>query len=370
MRLARACICKYLEKKLVAGLCLNLAATLANRFFLIKHVNTLSDTIRRITGADQVGLGEEIQSLWSGYGVIQRATLHGGRFQNSDGPVHIVVKHIDITRARSNPRGWGNDIAHQRKVRSYQVEKTFYEIFSGHCGADCRVPRFVSAHEKEGEGGWIIVLEDLDSVGFGIRKSGVEREDIEGCLRWLATFHATFLGSEAGGLWPVGTYWHLETRPDEYAAMVSGPLKESAKLIDQRLNQASYQTLVHGDAKVANFCFPGDASGSVAAVDFQYVGRGCGMKDVAYFISSVLDDKEAAKQQEGLLAFYFQQLRDSVSARGIAVDFTALEREWRILYPFAWADFCRFLSGWAPGHWKLNSYNDQITKSVLEQLHD
>jgi Ser/Thr protein kinase RdoA (MazF antagonist) len=63
-----------------------------------------------------------------------------------------------------------------------------------------------------------------------------------------------------------------------------------AAVIDQVLNNCSYQTIVHGDAKLANFCF--SKEGAVSAVDFQYVGGGCGMKDVAYFLGSCLTGKE------------------------------------------------------------------------------
>ena len=325
-------------------------------------MTNLPDLIRQTTHAQSVELGEEIQKLWSGYGVIQRATLSGVD------PAQVIIKHIDISHARSNRRGWGGDLSHQRKVRSYQVEKKFYESFSANCGSACRVPRFVAAEEKLDNGGWIIVLEDLDTAGFNGRKQNVTARDIRACLAWLANFHVTFMGTEGKGLWPIGTYWHLATRPDELAAMPEGRLKQSAFQIDRRLNESKYQTLVHGDAKVANFCFSSMSPDRVAAVDFQYVGRGCGMKDVAYFVSSCLSDREATAQQESLLEFYFQRLQEALVKHKVNTDFSALETEWRELYPFAWADFCRFLAGWSPGHWKLNSYNDQITQAVLSQL--
>ena len=327
-------------------------------------MKNLSDTVCQITGAEAFEFVEEIQSLWSGYGVIQRAQLTGVR------PANVVIKHIDLSRARSNRRGWGGSISHQRKVRSYQVETKFYELFSSQCDRSCRVPRFIAADEKKDNTGWIIVLEDLDSAGFGRRKPQVAEQDIRACLAWLANFHATFVDSEGSGLWPIGTYWHLETRPEEFAAMPLGPLKRCAREIDRRLNEAKFQTLVHGDAKVANFCFSDIAINQVAAVDFQYVGRGCGMKDVAYFISSCLSEQEAADQQEWLLDYYFQQLKASLQSRSCEIKFSALESEWRELYPFAWADFCRFLSGWSPGHWKLNAYSDHITQSVIHELGD
>lgn len=72
--------------------------------------------------------------------------------------------------------------------------------------------------------------------------------------------------------------------------------------------------------------------------------------------------------QEPLLEFYFDQLQQAIALRGAAVNFAALEDEWRDLYPYAWADFCRFLTGWSPGHWKLNAYADSITERVLDEL--
>ncbi len=295
--------------------------------------------------------------------MIQRARLIGAERKE------VVIKHIDLSSSLENHRGWGGDISHQRKVRSYQVETAFYRAFALQCDEHCRVPKFIAAHEKEDQGGWILVLEDLDSANFSSRKHGVTAAEIRACLSWLANFHAKFMNSGASGLWSIGTYWHLDTRPDELAAMEDGPLKEYAAEIDRRLNQTQSQTLVHGDAKVANFCFSDrDDDEQVAAVDFQYVGRGCGMKDVAYFISSCLSEKEAAEQQESLLSFYFERLQAFLAIHHIDFDFSTLEHEWRELYPFAWADFCRFLSGWSPGHWKLNTYSDRITQSVIAQL--
>ena len=40
----------------------------------------------------------------------------------------------------------------------------------------------------------------------------------------------------------------------------------------------------------------------------------------------------------------------------------------RSVYRVAWADFHRFLKGWSPGHWKINSYSERVTKEVISQL--
>ena len=144
-------------------------------------------------------------------------------------------------------------------------------------------------------------------------------------------------------------------------------LSAAAAAIDSKLKASPFQTLVHGDAKLANFCFSSDGE-SVAAVDFQYVGGGCGIKDVAYFIGSCFGDEECQAQVPGLLDFYFERLRVTIVEREVAVDAEALEADWRSLYPFAWTDFHRFLKGWSPGHWKIHSYSERLAQEVLAQL--
>jgi len=212
------------------------------------------------------------------------------------------------------------------------------------------------------------VFEDLDASGFPLRKDTVSMIEIRACLRWLANFHATFMGKKPTELWPVGTYWHLDTRPDELAALADVELKQAATLIDQKLQASSWQTFVHGDAKLANFCFSEDGK-QVAAVDFQYVGGGCGMKDVAYFIGSCFYEEDCERYEVELLDYYFARLKEAVVKRNSSFDPASIEQDWRELYPVAWADFHRFLKGWSPGHWKINGYSERIAREVVAQLH-
>nr|WP_269523792.1 phosphotransferase [Coraliomargarita parva] len=302
-----------------------------------------------------------IQSLWSGYGAILRYGLEGAT-QTS-----VIVKHVSPPESTAHPRGWNTDISHQRKLHSYEVETVWYRDYANCCGETCRVPHCLAVVRKGDE--VVIVLEDLDAAGYPVRKSRVSDFELEACLSWLAYFHASFLGKVPTGLWPSGTYWHLETRPDELKVLAGEDplLCRAAGAIDSKLKASPYQTLVHGDAKLANFCFSEDGS-SVAAVDFQYVGGGCGMKDVAYFIGSCLSEDECADAEEALLDFYFVKLREALAISGKCVDTDALEADWRALYPVAWTDFHRFLKGWSPGHWKIHSYSERLARSVLTTL--
>lgn len=323
----------------------------------------LKDTFLSIildsTAADGIIRKENIQSLWSGYGEIDRYFLHGGNHER------IVVKHVKFPDETYHPRGWNTDLSHHRKLRSYQVEIAWYERWARLCDESCRIPACLAleAHEDE----IFMVLEDLDAAGFPVRKTSVDLEDIHACLHWLAQFHATFLHKLPEGLWETGTYWHLETRPEELEALDDAALKSVAFKIDEKLNQCRFQTFVHGDAKLANFCFS-TSGNKVASVDFQYVGGGCGMKDVAYFLGSCLSEHECERMEKPLLDYYFKTLRSAIQEHSLNVDLDDIESEWRGMFPLAWTDFHRFLKGWSPGHWKINCYSEKMAQGVISQI--
>ncbi len=316
------------------------------------------DITRRTVGADIFKI-EDIQTLWSGYGKIMRYGIYGGDRDS------VVIKYVKLPDQSLHPRGWNTDLSHQRKIRSYQVETNWYQNWAGLCDDSCPIPHCLAIESSKDE--FLMVLEDLDASGFPVRKDSASMIEMQACLKWLASLHAIFMGKEPTGLWPVGTYWHLDTRPDELEVMKDFTLKQAATRIDQKLRATPYQTFVHGDAKLANFCFSSDGQ-QVAAVDFQYVGGGCGIKDVAYFISSCLYDEDCERYEEELLDWYFAQLKEALVKHKSPVNPADIEEDWRALFPVAWADFHRFMKGWSPGHWKIHGYSERITRNVVAQL--
>ena len=353
----------------------------------------IQKAILNFTGASRFEKIEVIQTLWSGYGEIARLRLYDAAVDT------VVVKTVALPNAADHPRGWNTERSHQRKIRSYQVECKWYTAFAAQCDAGCRVPACLGALEANDQ--FVMVLEDLDAAGFSGRldyASDVSEQAmhlyVRACIDWLAHFHARFLQVKPQGLWAEGSYWHLATRPDEFAALPSDNLKRYAAAIDNQLSMCRWQTLIHGDAKLANFCFadaffdsavnsavnspvnsPVDdvvnEAPQVAAVDFQYVGAGCGMKDLAYFISSCYEEADCERLAPKLLDDYFCALRKALeqSNKGLSpTELDDLEQEWRALYPLAWTDFYRFLKGWSPAHWKLHTYSEKIVQQTLSHL--
>jgi len=319
----------------------------------ISSLDCWPNVLERIS-ATKVTQQATLQSLWSGYGSIVRVETDSAKHPS------IIVKHIRPPADQRHPRGWQGEASNTRKLRSYAVEAHWYQHYAADCAVHCAVPQLLYLNQvSENQ---LIVMSDLDAQ-YPDRYGALPLEYAKVCLQWLARFHALHLGSAGAGLWPTGCYWHLETRQDELKAMSDGPLKDAAQAIDSALTNCTYKTLVHGDAKVANFCFD-SVTPAVAAVDFQYVGIGCGVKDVAYFMGSCLSAEQCATYEAELLDTYFTQMNSLLPLKTME----PLEKEWRTLYPVAWADFHRFLEGWMPEHVKIDAYMQGQSALALSNL--
>lgn len=305
-------------------------------------------------GVSRIESVDVLQTLWGGYGQLVRLHVDTGS---------IIVKHISLPKPEHHPKGWNTEISHQRKLRSYRVELNWYKNSALTCHSKVPEPLKVVRLDDE----LLLVMEDLKQAGYPLVVKQATRSQISACLNWLADFHAQHIGHSGEGLWEVGTYWHLDTRPDELEALVDLELKQQAHCIDQVLRAAPFQTLVHGDAKLANFCFTPDGQ-QAAAVDFQYVGRGCGMKDVALFISSAVQPQQCEQLQDELLDEYFGYLNAALNIHQPSLSINQVEEAWRPLFVIAWADFQRFVKGWSPTHWKINPYTEGLKNQALGML--
>ncbi|WP_022940772.1 phosphotransferase [Psychromonas hadalis] len=313
---------------------------------------SLKSKLLTLTKSKKITTIELIQGVWGGYGQLLRVRFSGGKINS------VVVKRVNTPKPENHPKGWNTNLSHQRKLTSYQVESYWYQHYAQqHQSVDCYLPRCLLTEKRENQ--QILVLEDLSECGFPVVKTDCSLSEAKVCLTWLAHFHALHLQKKPQGLWPTGSYWHLETRPDELENLADSKLKQAATLLDKRLADCPFQTLIHGDAKLANFCF--STSGEqVAAVDFQYVGKGCAMKDVILFISSAVKPAHCEQLAPLLVDHYFKVLKP-------LTEFD-LESQWRPLYSIAWADFQRFVKGWSPDHWKINNYTEALTKRALNEI--
>jgi Ecdysteroid kinase-like family len=272
-----------------------------------------------------------LQELWSGFGSIVRYGLIGADVET------VIVKHIKLPKRLKGTKGRETPRSITRKVRSYGIESYWYKNWSMKGSKGCPMPKCYGIVNEQNS--IVLILEDLAASGYSLKKQKLCLDGMKPCIEWLAHFHATYMGKSTDGLWKVGTYWHLKTRPDEWHNLKDLRLKNAAVGIDQVLSQAQFKTLVHGDAKLENFCFSKDGK-RVAAVDYQYVGGGCGMKDLAYFVGSCLEDSDCERYSSAILEHYFHTLSQALTQQHQMNDkiISQIETEWRAMYPYAWVD--------------------------------
>lgn len=299
-----------------------------------------------------------ITTLWGGMGeiyhVVVATTATTTDTHGNSGNTEFVVKYMDPEVGPHPSRG------DQRKLDSYVVEAAFYRDYNQELlqrGVGLAKCLYVEGGEKDasssssssGQHKTILCLSVLQNVPSHI-------DYYETTLEWLANFHAATWHRPAETVQSIGTYWHLDTRPDEHARMRSnksweGRLKLAARPIHEWLQHStSIQSWVHGDAKDANVMWDGN---KVCLCDFQYVGKGCPAKDLVYFLVSngVADNSE---EEGGYVDLYFEKLCDKL-------DDPPLRRAFDDAMELAYCDYQRFMSGW--GEWGSN-IRARVTKTL------
>ena len=292
----------------------------------------------------------KICRLWAGMGHIYQVELW------TTGTVCFVMKHIKPPSRKRQSFG------DQRKAASYHVECNFYDNLAASLirdyGLHIPTPYLVEHGPAKEE---ITICMSL-LVGNEIDMSNLE--EVKSVLSWLAKFHAVYWGQDQVdrivqevGLQAMGSYWHLDTRPEEHGNMSrngwEGRLKRAARAIDSCLKRDPMQCLIHGDAKKANMMLVSSLHDAVnareetvAMYDFQYCGRGTPTRDVAYFLCSSCDEDEEGE----LVEFYYNRLVENLSSSSSATKATIPTLEhFRDSLELALCDFSRFMCGW--GHW-------------------
>jgi len=297
--------------------------------------------------------------LWAGMGHIYQVTVPGCKGNKHSRP--FVIKHV------TPPSRTRQSFGDRRKADSYQVEANFYEklarpLQTEHPGIQLPTPYFVEHGPEQGE--ITICMSLLEGRPINTMNLG----DVKKALGWMAAFHAAHWGENQidtlvgdVGLQRMGSYWHLDTRPDEHDSMSrrgwEGRLRRAARAIDECLKRDPMQCLIHGDPKEANMMVL-DGSKEVAMYDLQYCGKGTPTRDIAYFLCSSCDEDE----EEKLVEHYYNQLVEQLLSKTDPTITPPTLEHFQDSLELAFCDFCRFMCGW--GHWGYD-----VRTRVLAFLH-
>merc|ERR1712192_188933 len=99
-------------------------------------------------------------------------------------------------------------------------------------------------------------------------------------------------------------------------------------------------TRIHGDAKGWNFFFGLEekAASPFLFIDMQWTGRGHPLQDVAYALTTTLEEESLSKM-DSLVDFYLTKLGQKLTEKGINLDVAQMREE----YNKVWLDYARVI---------------------------
>ncbi|KAI1327455.1 kinase-like domain-containing protein [Xylariaceae sp. FL0255] len=373
----------------------------------------------------------KIQSLWAGYGHIceikaraansEVAAHLSGLYKDAsvvdkrkgETTFAFILKLIPPPRVRPG----SEDEGHLRKILSYEVEQEFYASIAPQLGRELPVAQVIATtHEMDGkpsadilEGLTATMMTDL-RIRYpvaGEKRAALNERQVYSALDWLSGFHRTSWDMEpipAGKLvlpplqeaerrqsgtsyersvWLNGGYTYLATRRKEYESLCADADSEWASSLCRPVSQGhplaemvadflktsgrlKYETLIHGDVKSENLFTTQDGS-EVVFYDFQYVGFGLGVCDLAkLFTCSVplhmlVDDDSPSRLEMGegekrLLEYYRKNLLAKTEK---TYDWDTFVRHWET----ALVDWLRFQASW--GFWGNTEWLEGRVRSIV-----
>ncbi|EME47264.1 hypothetical protein DOTSEDRAFT_85793 [Dothistroma septosporum NZE10] len=350
-----------------------------------------------------------LQSLWAGYGQIVRVKVLP--------PQPLILKLVTPPTDASKAQ----DEGHLRKVISYQVEQHFYAHLAPSMPPDLAVSECLASINEQSQGGTTIamVLTDLKESfpEAGEQRGELSEIQVNSAIKWLATFHgfwwsrrdelrhgilrkppleeaATLAQGDArsGGIWLNGGYTYLATRRKEFQALCHDGHSEWSDLLcepatssgesiaelvarvlspsvdcNARCPLSNYETLIHGDVKSENL-FTTTSGDAVAFYDFQYIGLGLGVCDLAKLLTCSVplevlqnaDDGHHRHMYQGeraLLEGYHKILRQTA---GKDYPWDLFEQHWDT----ALVDWLRFQASW--GFWGNTDWLEARVRCILK----
>jgi len=269
----------------------------------------------------------DIEQIGVGIGVS--SALYRVRLTGSDCPETVVVKLPALDEAA---------VFTSTMLRMYTREAGFFGELAHR--APMRIPTCHHNAVDHETSQFVLVMEDIGALRGVDQIEGMAVADAERAVDGLAAWHATWWGqaavlAESGltvslgdeiykAVLPLvfGEGWEkLNAELDIPEAIVAvGPHWTAAmpRLLDGLAAEPT--TMIHGDFRADNLFF--EADGSVAAVDFQLIGTGRGVYDLAYFVTQSLTPANASEHERAL----FDRWTSSLLAAGVpAAD---LETAW------------------------------------------
>jgi Phosphotransferase enzyme family/Ecdysteroid kinase-like family len=240
----------------------------------------------------------------------------------------------------------------------YQREVRFYAELSE--GNPFRIPFCYLAQQATDSTDFILVLEDVGALSAIDQLIGCTWEQSVLAVQTVAGFHAkwwehasldglseTFPPLSLPGykvmlpyLFGVGLEFLKTLLPELISPSIATFAEQWGTYCPAILDAiAEPKTLCHGDWRADNLFIDGD---NMAALDFQILGIGSGLYDVAYFTSQSMEPSVRAGRDRELIALYVAALQ----SHGVSIDLEVAWRQYRQALMFCFIYPVNLMSGY------------------------
>ena len=208
-------------------------------------------------------------------------------------------------------------------VRNYELEISWYRDLAAITPVNC--PECFHAEIDTNGIDFVLLLDDRAPAGQGDQLLGANDAQMRPAIAEMALLHAAHWNSDIlhryewlnystankelvrqllPGLYPGFCQRYKGRLSSEILDMGQGLVDNIGAYLD---TQTAVRTVVHGDFRLDNLLF--SPNGKVTVVDWQTVGTGSPMADLAYFIGTSIADPAAREASErGLFEHYLAQL--------------------------------------------------------------
>lgn len=243
-------------------------------------------------------------------GELARLTLSYG--DGADGPATLIAK-IPTTDGGLKPIGLLLQV-YEREARAYAEVIPELKV---------RTAKAVYNEWNVETEEFCLILEDVGHLHAGDHHAGGTLEQAKAAMLGAARMHARWWGNVDQLDWvpPIDSPLNLSLQAmvedalpsivDQYGELLGadlvGHLERFVPTISDMLTQygSVSRTLTHNDFRLDNMFFD---DGELVLIDWQLVGRGDGLGDIAPFLASNLDPELRRAHEHDLLRAYFETM--------------------------------------------------------------
>ena len=209
----------------------------------------------------------------------------------------------------------------------FEAEVKFYDELGAVTGTG--LPEIYFASIKSGTAQFVIVMEDLCDLTMVDQAAGMSERQALAAVRVLARIHAVwwnkvqvdeldwipsmngprieYVDQVLPEIYPAYAATFEEGLPTGGAELLQKFSKSYLKLNTSLAERAPW-TLAHQDFRVENMLFGNPENDEVVVIDWQGIGRGPGVYDLAYLLGGSMEIELRRENEKALVASYHDEL--------------------------------------------------------------